>query len=39
MAIITIEYDEGTVAVWTMPDYDVEVNVEPILGNPDSIKC
>jgi len=39
MATITIEYDDGTVAYWTMSDDMVESHVEPVIGNPDSIKC
>ena len=39
MAQITIEYDDGTVAHWTLPDEQVERRLEPILGTPEGMRC
>lgn len=39
MATITIEYDDGTSAHWEMEDDEVESKIEPILGDPFSIRC
>jgi hypothetical protein len=39
MAIITIEYDDGTVAHWEVSDETVEEDIEPLLGSPNGMRC
>lgn len=39
MANITIEYDDGTTAHWTIDDNTVEATVEPVLGPPAGMRC
>lgn len=38
MATVTIEYDDGTTAHWTIPDDKVESELEPLLGSPEGIR-
>lgn len=38
MAIITIEYDDGTRAWWTLDDDAVECDIEPLLGEPEGMR-